>query len=234
MKKSFAFALLLAAGLAPAAQAGILALSNTGQLETGFSEVGLQTTRPGVYEWRTQQFTAAEDWTLTSVDLLMDRSASAVGNGGFFLQLWSDNGADKPGAVLTTFAGTDNPLPALQNVQEAFSYTGTYSLSAGTSYWLVAGLTSQNGSTYEWSFTLSANADAGSRPGWAVSTVGGGSEDNGTTWGVGDQGFSQQYALYGDPTGVPVPATPLLMLLGLAGLAWRGRQRVSRTEGASA
>jgi len=221
MKKTLILPLLLVAGLAAeSAQAG-LALSNTGQPTFGGTEVGLPLTGP--FTWVAREFTAGEDWTLTGIDMLMIRNENSIDGGGFFVQLWSDAG-NAPGAALASFAGTDRPWPAAENIPEIFSFTGSYALSAGTSYWLLAGVTSGANSRYPWAFTLDSSPDdAASRPGWSVSTLQGASVDLGATWNVyRTSGVKEQFALSGTAgTSVPVPATPLLMLFGLAGLAWR-------------
>lgn len=164
--------------------------------------------------WMATAFVAGEDWTLTSIDLLMDNATT--GNGGFVLELWSDS-ANNPGASLLSLTGPANPA-----TQGIHSYTTSgFALSQSATYWVIAGVDQDNGSQYVWPHTSTFAVDPASRPGWSipgnrVSTSG----DQGGTWGSLANG-AMKFTINGTPlapAAVPAPVTGALLLFGLAAM----------------
>ena len=82
----------------------------------------------------------AGNHTLSSVVLGMDdNDFTPVSGSGFYLQLWTTvSGA--PGTKVGDLSGSNNPYRA-----GSYTYTGSYSLTGGTSYYILAGVT---GSSY--------------------------------------------------------------------------------------
>jgi|GEM_PF-6374127 len=82
--------------------------------------------------------TGADDWILSSVMLGMD--AGRNGSGNFFVKLYNSvNG--RPGKSLITLSGEANPID-----EGDHTYCCSYKLSPNTTYWIVAGVRSGNGS----------------------------------------------------------------------------------------
>ena len=197
----------------PLSQAAIIAVSNTGQTAS--------TIYPGNINentWRGDNFTAGEDWQLSSIDLLLGDRISDGGN--FFVQLWSD-GIGAPGVPLLTLSGDANP-----NAAGIYTYTGSYALTLGTSYYVIAGVTTGNGA-YDWTLSGAGPAlDAASRPGWEIPSDGNAVLT--ATSGNWDEGgsFPFRFAVYGDVAAAPVPGTALILAPALALLGWTRRRRI--------
>ena len=186
--------------------AGLL-VSNIGQSFTSTAGVKFD-------EWSGSPFLAADDATLSSITI--DLIDATTANGGFFLSLWSDVSGE-PALRLLTLNGNVDP-----NTAGTYSYTGSYALESGATYWVIAGIDADNGSWYHWRWTNSADVDPGSLPGWDIPDRFNSSADQGATWPNGNSG-PQRFAVYG---AVPLPGTSALFLIGVAGLRLcRGRGR---------
>ena len=198
---------------------GAVVLSNLGQSSPGFDYV----TGPGSAEvMHATLFTtgnSAGGYQLESVSLGIRFSASdTVANGFVRVDLYSSN-RTTPNNLLSTLSGSSNP-----STTGTYQYTATgVNLSPGTSYWVVARVTSGD-STYLWNYaqdnTLTVNAT-----GWSM---------NGTYadyrpgdgW-VTDTGTPSLLAISASP--VPEPAEyAAVSALGLVGAAWLRRRRASR------
>jgi len=92
---------------------------------------------PRYTTWYAQSFvTDSRDYLLRSATLRMGLPTTA--NGRFFVALYADSGAIRPGARLTQLSGTSDPSRAGD-----YLYTPTASvlLTANTVYWIVVGTT---------------------------------------------------------------------------------------------
>jgi hypothetical protein len=107
-------------------------LSNLTVTETDANDVSLS-------PWIAQSFvTNDQAWTLTSATLFF-KAYNPSGN--LFVNLYS-NATDVPGSSLGTLSGSANPESEGQ-----YTYTSTgISLDPSTTYWLVAGVSSGDGS----------------------------------------------------------------------------------------
>jgi hypothetical protein len=107
-------------------------LSNLTVTETDANDVSLS-------PWIAQSFvTNDQAWTLTSATLFF-KTYNPSGN--LFVDLYS-NATDVPGSSLGTLSGSANPESEGQ-----YTYTSTgISLDPSTTYWLVAGVSSGDGS----------------------------------------------------------------------------------------
>ncbi len=125
-------------------QAGALALALTANSLPAaviFDSLGSGTIAvgggPGT-SWAQNFDVPAGNYTLSSVLLGMDANdpEGPISGSGFYVQLWTTvSGA--PGTKVGDLSGNDNPYLAGQ-----YSYTGSYSLTGGTSYYILAGSTS--------------------------------------------------------------------------------------------
>lgn len=170
--------------------------------------------------WWASSFTTHSEtsYTLNSVSLKFSAAANTSGN--FFVRLYSNN-SGVPGSSLETLSGTANPSSA---TTYSFTSTGT-TLSAGTRYWLVAGVTSGAGD-YKWDWTNSTAQNSVEGQSWGI-----GDDDVHTSTNSGSSwvfdGAAMQFSV--NATAVPEPGT-YAALFGLAALgvvAWR-RRKVAR------
>ena len=92
----------------------------------------------GYYTWSQSFDVPAGNYTLSSVLLGMGDNGiffGPVSGSGFYVQLWTTvSGA--PGTEVGPLSGSDNPYLA-----GSYTYTGSYSLTGGTSYYIKAGVT---------------------------------------------------------------------------------------------
>jgi hypothetical protein len=156
-------------------------------------------------QWDAQSFTVGSVSVPLSEVLLNLNSPTGTG-GNFFVRLYGNGGSNVPGTVLQTLTGTSNPATS-----GIYSFSGSSLLSANTTYWVVAGVTSGSGQ-YEWNYELPASVESGSTLGWTYST------DQGADW-VGL--FEPLLVFNMRVTGVPEPSGLVLAALG-AGLGFGG------------
>jgi hypothetical protein len=194
-------------------------LSNLTVTDTDSSDVSLS-------PWLAQSFvTNNQAWTLTSATLFLKAYNSS---GNLFVNLYS-NATDVPGSSLGTLSGSDNPTSEGQ-----YTYTSTgISLDPSTTYWLVAGVSSGDGS-YGWvydntgSITSTGAWSIPSTTTYAVST------DVGGSWGSYD-GFPLLFSIEATattPSAVPEidpnsVGSVLALVLGSLGLLERRRLKAA-------
>jgi hypothetical protein len=173
--------------------------------------------------WQGSSFTTGNqpDANIDSVTLLL-REVTASND--LFVALYSDD----TGAPNTLLATLINPI-ALSSVSapNTFDLPGPLALTPDTTYWLVAGLASDNGGLYEWSFTKSF--DQSGLPDW---TIGNGFvfsfNDQGASWGGDPDGGPYLFSINQTVTTAPAPAP--LPFLG-AGAFWaRSRKLRARLK----
>ena len=194
-------------------------LSNLNVIDTDSSDVSLS-------PWIAQSFvTNSQAWTLTSATLFF-KAYNPSGN--LFVDVYS-NATDVPGSSLGGLSGSDNPASEGQ-----YTYTSTgISLDPSTTYWLVAGVSSGDGS-YGWvydntgSITSTGVWSIPSTSTYAVTT------DGGSDWGSYD-GFPLLFSIEATATSPsPVPeidpnslGSVLALVLGSLGLLERRRLKVA-------
>ncbi len=174
-----------------------------------------------IEEWIGQSFTVGgSSATLSSVVLSMAADNTVIPSGNLFVSLYDATGAgSRPGASLLTLSGSANPATAGN-----YTYTGSYLLTANTTYYIVAGVSSGTGA-YEWAAHDSQD----------LGTIGySDSFDGGVTWnsdntppGTVFTGETLNMQINGVITPVPEPAEWGLVscsaLLGLVCIVERRR-----------
>ncbi|MBI4863820.1 MAG: hypothetical protein HY815_26720 [Candidatus Riflebacteria bacterium] len=171
-----------------------------------------------VADWFAASFTTdGQTYTFTQVTLDMADAGAAGGN--FVVSLRADNSGVPAGSSLTGLSGSAAPTSAGQ-----YAYTGTYSLAANTTYWVVAGVSSGSGD-YRWNFT---DSFAQTGPG-SIGDEYGFSGDQGTSWTTPGSG-PQKLSVEGTPTGVPEPSSVVLFACALAGGALRSGRTARQTS----
>lgn len=202
-------------GGAPCSAAVIL-VSNLG--EPTRDVTGIYSEVPGAPgQWAAQAFvTDASSYTLSSLDTLL---GNLVGSPTVVAELHAQGGPFDVGTLLTTFN-----VPALGSSQSLVSLTPTslVTLAPNSTYWIVFGVTGPG--TLGWSYAQGNNqAGPGSLGAYGYSA------DNGATWGTFGTDDPYQIRVLVDPVTtmvVPDPASWVLLLLGLTGLAaWRRLRR---------
>jgi len=100
----------------------------------------------GYYTWSQNFDVPAGNYTLSSVLLGMGNNGlfGPEPGSGFYVQLWTTvSGA--PGTEVGPLLGSDNPYLA-----GSYTYTGSYSLTGGTSYYIKAGVTGNSEVWFNW------------------------------------------------------------------------------------
>jgi hypothetical protein len=121
--------------------------------------------------WWAQSFTvgSGSDYSLTSVILRMAAPLDTSGN--FFVAIYDAAGAGGvPRNNMGTLIGSANPATAGD-----YTYTGSLSLSANTTYYVVAGVSS-GGGIYTWGYEAPLSIETGSTMGYDRSM------DQGVSW----------------------------------------------------
>jgi hypothetical protein len=185
--------------------------------------------------WQASNFTTGNEPnpSLDSATLWL-REVTASNN--FFVALYSNDGIfGSPTTLLTNFTRPTSfsSVPAAN----IFSLPGPLALTANTTYWLVAGVSNDDGGLYEWSYTNSFK-----QSGFADWSIGNGfafkMNGSGNGWGGDPDGgpymFSINQTVAGPPPPPPAaPAPTPLPLLG-AGAFWaRSRKLRSRLKRSS-
>ncbi len=162
-------------------------------------------------QWDAQSFIVGNTALPLSLAEL-NMHATDTGGGNFFLRLYDNTGANLPGSVLETLAGTADPFNA-----GIYSYTGSTLLTANATYWIVAGV-SAGSANYKWNFELPSMVEEGSTVGSTFSF------NQGATWVTP---ASPLLTFNMRVSGVPEPSTLVLIANGVAILAllrWRNRR----------
>ncbi|GCL59525.1 choice-of-anchor R domain-containing protein [Microcystis aeruginosa] len=168
-------------------------------------------------------------YTLNSVTLLF-RELTA--NNSLFVRLHRDDAGDT-GALITTF---NNPSPITSTAaNNNFSAPTPQTLAADTTYWLVAGISSNvSGGQYRWARTNSV--DQGGELGWSIGDSSLFSINQGGTWSVDPAFKAFQFSVNGTvntpptpPTNIPEPGSAVA-LLGLGGLGLASRMKKLSTR----
>lgn len=160
---------------------------------------------------------------ISSVSLAM-RDASGTTSPTFSVRLFSDS-SGQPGAVLATFSGATNP-----NVEAIYDFTlgSSYTVSANTSYWIVASAPGQS-SNFDYFRWKALNSDTSSSSfGWVLGTQIGNSNNGGISWE--EVGANEPIFAVGAVSAIPEPSTYAAIFgaaaLGLA--AWRRKSVVAK------
>lgn len=191
-----ALALLLASSTS---WAGIL-VSNVGG-----SSAGSTTVLSDI--WYAAKFVAGSTAELTSVDIVIDSIVGAP-DANLIVQIWSDS-ANAPGGPLNTLSGSNPAAPGIYN------YTGTFTLTAGASYWLTLSTNASDPSGYAWRETPDG-LDGTSQPGWEIAqNTRSVSFNQGGLWQtLVPTTYTLQFAVNGEVGEVPAPGTLALVALG--------------------
>lgn len=177
--------------------------------------------------FRAQSFTVANDqnYELTDIQVLFSSNATNV-----FLNVYAD-GASHPGAPLEQLTFTSS-LPTTATAANlstiaadllTFSSTGL-TLTAGTTYWVVAGLTTA-GSSPQW-YGTNGLTETG-LPGWSIANTNQFSTNAGASWSnnVGTPMYLGINAVDSNAAAVPEPGT--LALMGIASLGVLRRRKAT-------
>jgi hypothetical protein len=134
---------------------------------------------------------------------------SPTSNPSVTVRLFSDN-AGAPGSSLVTLSG-----PSSVPTESKYTYTTSYSLTAGTTYWMVVSDANavSNSSAFNW-FANAAFAGPTAQNGSGWSYAGAKQSGNGgATWGSNNAGASFSSISI---NAVPEPSTYAMALAGLA------------------
>jgi hypothetical protein len=162
--------------------------------------VGAATVNP--VNWWAQSFTTDENnYTFTSV--VLGLGSVSPDSGSFVVSLYDATGASsRPGILLAALSG--NAAPPIPG---DYTYSGTWSLSANTTYYVVAGVISGTGS-YVWK--LANTVSDGSAP------IGSSfSSDSGGNWDAPSTGFLLDMQVNGEVSPVPEPLNTALGIFGI-------------------
>lgn len=163
---------------------------------------------------------SAPSFELESVVLDMAAPEFINATGSFFVAIYSDV-SNEPGMKLgENLIGTDNPSTAGEYTYMASGQT----LFAGTSYWLVAGVTNET-ALYSWNASQTMGWDGS----WTIPAMAthihslfGGS--GGTDWDTASPESPRVFSISASP--IPEPATIQgFLLAGITAFAFAARQR---------
>ncbi|MDB9414184.1 choice-of-anchor R domain-containing protein [Microcystis aeruginosa] len=175
-------------------------------------------------QWLSSSFqtgNASYDYTLNSVTLRFGQFTP----GSLFVKLYS-NLAGNPGSEITSF---NVPSIGGTNTYD-FTLTNPYLLTANTTYWLVAGISSGSGE-YFWGKTNST-AEIG-LPGWSIGNLAFFSDGVNNVWNAFPALEPFQFSVNGTEnpphTNIPEPGS-VIALLGLGGLGLASRLKKLSTR----
>jgi hypothetical protein len=158
------------------------------------------------------------DCTFKDVWLRMGREGGSPS--GFYVELWSADPGNsyKPLGSLVRLTGEANPT--VDNFSADYEYTGTYSLTHNTTYYVVARAeTGDSADYFTWYGHANAPIGAGSTRGYSV--------DNGISWSSPDTGYVAYMQVDASTTPVPEPGSWVMLGLvsGVTGAAVLERRR---------
>ena len=189
------FAVVLAMGfLSPLVQAqGTLCVSNLGQTPTSSAAIGSNS-------WIAQQFVVSSNYTLNSVELLMNSASGTPAD--FSISIYSSlNPVDN----LSSLNGSTSP-----SAGSVYTYTASnILLSRGAYYLVVTAGTSVSEGAYNWSAVNNVGDTIGNGMGITDTYY---DSTDGSNWTEVIRGDVFQMAIYATPT--PEPAALSLLFLG--------------------
>ena len=209
---SLAAITLMSCGSAQAAVVfGNLGLDGSGTIASGSGTTLNNTT------WRAQGFTIGAGVTdLVLATVTIGFSVSSGGSADVRLDLYSNN-SGAPGSSL--FNTTKTLAANTLNLPITFTFDQT--LSAATTYWIVAQKTGGAGALVWRPASPSAAPTTRNASGWTNFTSSGStSSDDGATWASSGNGSSNSISI----TAVPEPSAFVMLSLGAIGLVARRRR----------
>jgi hypothetical protein len=137
------------------------------------------TTFQGLYgdtEYLARQFTPGGNYSADYATLWVKKVGTP--NGSITVELWTDDGADKPNAIIGAITATDNST-ALTWISQMvkFDWTGTTSLTSGTKYFIVMYGHASDDATNHWAVGVNSTVgsdvvlDSADGSTWAAATV---------------------------------------------------------------
>jgi hypothetical protein len=187
--------LCAAIGFVTSARAQVTIVNDISLPNTGLGGYG------GSDSWLAQSFTlpSGTSYTLTSIDLVLNKEAPISGN--FTVSLWSANGSGLPGSSLLSMA--TSPVDSLPTspTEQIFSAPSALTLIQGATYFVVltADQTIDNSGVH-WSDRIEASpgsSGSGALGGWSANF------NDGSGWGALQTIQPFQIAVTGNP--VPEP-----------------------------
>ncbi|HVU38562.1 MAG TPA: choice-of-anchor R domain-containing protein [Opitutales bacterium] len=210
MRRFLGLALLaLSISIATPARADIVAVSSI----TTPSSDGTQV-RMG--HWLADKFITGSNLNLLTLEAIKIQFVASSGTGGYFVDIYTDN-SGVPGSLFAALTGSTNP-----NTAGIFTYTpsGTVTLAASTTYWMVEGSTTST-ANYQPTYITTPNPFV--KNGWTITGNYTFTTNSGSSWGGGASDGPTQYSI----VVVPEPAT-FAGIAGVAGLGAAGYLRRRR------
>lgn len=161
-------------------------------------------------------------WILSSVVLNMNVEPAGTPIGDLSLFLYDDSSGE-PGLQIGSF-GTNNPSGATPT-DYSFAPLAPIALQPSTIYWLVASATlQQTGANYVWSYTFDTSETGVT--GWSIgdTSYAGWPANNWTALDIAGE-VPVLFSVNADAADVPLPATALLMLPGIAAISFSRLRR---------
>lgn len=167
-------------------------------------------------QWLADKFTTGSNLNLLTLSAIKIQFVASGGTGGYFVDIYTDS-SGKPGSLFAALTGSADP-----NTAGIFTYTpsGTVTLSASTTYWMVEGSTS---STVNFQPTYVNTPSSYTNNGYTITGIYTYSANSGSSWSGGGSDGPTQYSI----AVVPEPAT-FAGIAGVAGLGAAGYLRRRR------